>query len=495
MIGVTDLTLTAPDRPPPLSVKSRGSRTSSSTHVPNTVLRSVSTPIRIKPKGDLEPLLQGGLTVEPDEIESMTALSFAAGNSLSRSKGDVFSAAPSTNHNYHGDFVNKLQSTDDRRYGNCSTSMYRNSGDQALGPYQLDTSDLASESSYGTFADLVRKDRNPISTGTSLDRSIFGDESFDALESYIGSDDEDEDSFLESASKIGEEETQTQYLFAVQVPRPQSAIEDPVPSVSKHCTAAKVPRKLQASGLSSQAVNFHRALPLRSYESEAIMFPTAGAQAYSGRNRSKSVSSVVASRRPATEAMAVPRMTDSTETRNSLDEIEREFYERNSFYAKISEQVNQDSVSVSQCCSSASTLAAFPIPPMNNPVGQLPMLVSRAISSPRSLRTTASQHPLASVSLEDTYRAIITVAMEGVLQRTRVRGEGLRTVDWNMLTSFERAWREMNRFLLETIYGRNDVVLDEVDVTYIDRISQELRNESNSFESNVWVRRIFDDNA
>lgn len=460
--------------------------------MPSSILRSVSTPIRTQPKGDLEPLPQRGSTVKTGGTEALDLLSFTAVKGSCRSTGDVFGAAHSTNQSHHNSFIDRLQSTEDRRYGTPGKYMYRDSGGHALGPYQLDASDIASESSYGTFTSLVRKNKNQASTGVSFDGGIIGDESFDALESYIGSEDEGEGSILESASNISEEEGPTQYQFAAQVPPSQPVIAGPVPRCSERRAAAEARRKTQAPGLSAQAVNFHRPLPLRSYESEATMFPTAGAQANSGHNRSKSVTSIIASRRPATETMALTSLTGSTQARNSLDDIEREFYERNNSHTKISEQVDRDVASVSQRSSSASTLAAFPIPPMNNPVGELPMLVSRAASSPQSLRTTPSQHPVASASLEDTYRAIVKYSMAGVLQRTRVRGEGLRAVDWDKLTSFERAWREMNKLLLETIYGRNDVILDETDVTYIDCIARELRNESSNLETTDWVRRMFE---
>lgn len=449
--------------------------------MPSSTLRSVSMPIRTKPKDEMKPVPQRNSTVKVGDTEALALPSFTAAKDSCRSTGDVFGTAHSTNQGHHDPFTDSLQSSEDRRQGTPGEYMYKNTGGHGLGPYQLNASDIASESSYGTFTSIVRKNMDRISTSTS----------FDALESYVGTEDEDEGSILEPISNISEEESPMQYQFAAQIPPSQPVIVGPVPRSSECRSAAKALRKSQAPGLSSQGLNFHRPLPLRSYESEATMFPTAGAQANSGHNRSKSVTSTIASRRPATGIMALPSLAGSIQTRNSLNDIEREFYERNNSHTKISEQVDRDVTSVLQRSSSVSTLSAFPIPPMDNPVGELPMLVSRAASSPQSLRTTSSLHPVAFASPEDTYRAIIKVNMVAVLQRTRVRGEGLQAVDWDKLTSFERAWREMNELLLVTIYGRNDVILDETDVTYIDCIARELRNDSGDVESSDWVRHMF----
>lgn len=439
----------------------------------------------------MKPVPQRNSTVKVGDTEALALPSFTTAKDSCRSTGDVFATAQSTNQAYHNPFTDKLQSSEDRCQGTPRKYMYKNAGGHGLGPYQFDASEIASEPSYGTFTSTVRNNKDRTSTSTSFNGGVLGDDSFDALESYVGTEDEDEGSILESVSNISEEEAPIQYQFAAQIPPSQPVIAGPVPRSSERRSAAEARRKSQAPGLSSQGLNFHRPLPLRSYESEATMFPTAGAQANSYHNRSKSVTSIIASRRPATGTMALPSLAGSIQTHNSLDDIEREFYEKNNSHTKISEQVGRNVTSVLQRSSSASTLSAFPIPPMNNPVGELPMLVSRAASSPQSLRTTSSQHRVAFASLEDTYRAIIKVNMVAVLQRTRLRGEGLQAVDWDKLTSFERAWRELNELLLVTIYGRNDVILDETDVAYIDCIARELRNDSNGVESTDWVRHMF----
>lgn len=453
-----------------------------------SILRSVSTPIHTQPKGHLEILSQKDRTDKADHAETLGVPSFTAARGSCRSTGDVFAAARDNDQTNRNLFTAKLRSSEDRRYGTPGRYMHRDSDSQELGSYQLDASDLASESSYGTFTSFKRKSKSRAITGMPCDGGVVGDESFDALEPYIGSDDDEEGSVLESESDFHGDEAPTQYQFAVQ---PQLIMAGPLPGPSQRREAAEARRKTRAPCLSAQAVNFHRPLPLRSYEIEATMFPTAGAQATSGHKRSKSVTSVIASRRSTTEPTAAPYVPDSFQARNSLEGIKQEFYEGNNSYIKISEQVNREATTVSQRSSSASTLAAFPIPPMDNPVGRLPMLVSRAVSSPQSIRTSTSQHPVASASLDDTYRAIVKVAMDAVLQRTRKQGKRLPSVDLDSLTSFERAWREMNAVLLTTIYGRTDAVLSKDDIDYIDRIAEVLRSESAGVESTDWVRHMF----
>ena len=490
----------APDRPAPLSVRSKASQASSGTPMSNTVLRSVSTPIRASPQKGYEILARPRSNVPSCSAEALSLVSSSASNKGSRkSTNDVFDAAykddPSRNR-----FTDRLNGSEDRRHG--TNERYENGvadGNISLGPYQLDTSDIASESSYGTFSSIVRKGKDRTSSRLSYDGGVIGDDSFDALESYIGTEDEDNGSLLESASIASEQEVQTQYQFAVQAPSPPPVITAPVPTPSQRHAAAESRRLSQVDSHGSPAVNFHRPLPLRSYESEATMFPTAGAQANSGRNRAKSVTSMIASRRPGMVPHHMPHQLSpapgSGRTYNTSVRNKKQEYESDDSYTKMSEQIVRHMTSLSQRSSSASTLAAFPIPPMENPVGELPMLVSRATSSPQALRMTSSQHPVSAASIEDTYRAIVKVNLSAQLQRTRAKGERLQAVEWDKLTSFERAWREINDVLLVTIYGRADVVLDESDISYVDCVAKELRNASGGDPADNWIRRLFETDA
>lgn len=482
----------APDRPAPLSVKSRGSQIRHCTPTATSILRSVSTPICTQTRSNSEQVPQRDLKGKTHATKPSHLFPFATAESSSRSTGDVFSAAHTTEQLNRNPFTEKLQNSEDRQYGTTGRYVYRDSGGEVLGPYQLDASDVASESSYGTFTSPENIGKNQARTDAPCYGGIIRDESFDALESYIGSEDEEQGSVLDSVPDIIEENMATEYQSTSQVPSSQPSMAGPVPRESQRHAAAEAHRKTQAPNLTAQAFKFHHPLPLRSYESEAIKLSNAGVQACSGHNRSKSVSSVIASRRSTTEPIAAPHVPDFAKVRNSPEDIEQGFYERSNPYAKISEQVDTQAASRSQHSSSASTLAAFPIPPMDNPVGQLPMLISRAISSPQSLHTAISQQSAVSASVDDTYRAIVKVAMDAVLHRTRKQGKGLSIIDWDGLTSFERAWREMNAVLLIAIYGRKDVVLTEADIDYIDRVAEVLRNESGNVDSKDWVRRMFE---
>jgi hypothetical protein len=125
----------------------------------------------------------------------------------------------------------------------------------------------------------------------------------------------------------------------------------------------------------------------------------------------------------------------------------------------------------------ATTLLDFPIPPMQNPVGALPMIVSRA----------TTPHPVA--SLVEACRAITFHAnhIRNLLEQTRTRGEHLPLTNLDTVTAFERAWRELNEELLISIYGNCDVELEVDDVRYVDCIAKELRESPEAH----WVLELF----
>ena len=427
------------------------------------------------------------------ESETQPLVSPSINKDSVRSVGDIFGTVQGHENAHTNSFTDRLNSSEDRRHGTSEQYIYNSDDHNHRGHYQLDASDVASESSCGTFSSLIRKNNTRGSIGSAYNGDIIRENSFDALESYVGTEDEDQCSLLESVSTTSEHQTQTQYQFAVQPPAPQPVITGPAPTPLQRRATAEARRKSQAPDENSPAINFHRPLPLRSYESEATIFPIAGTQVYPSRTRARSVTSIAASSRHATETMSLPPLPCSSQIRSSPIGSCPSGFDRDNSHTKISERVDQYVGSISHRSSSASTLAAFPIPPMNNPVGELPMLVSRVASSTQALQTTSSQRPLSSVSLDDTYRAITKVNIIALLQRTRARGEGLQNIEWDKLSSFERAWREMNDILLVTVYGRKDVVLDETDVAYIDCIARELRSGSNEDISPNWIRRIFED--
>jgi hypothetical protein len=468
----------APDRPAPLSVRSRSSLASYSKVAPKTISRSISTPIRSTTREELLALPRtNGQSLS--DIENMVMESH-------RNYSDIFDCAPDLVHNQGVLFTDILKG-EDRCHGTLGD------GKHHIGPFQLDASDVASESSY-TSSSVVRNHGSYAKTRLDVDDDIMRKESFDALESYVSTDDEYRDEFideginersqLESASSSDNGYASMRYQFVAHATAIRQGIEKMMSAPPKSGKSLETGQKLRDFGMSSAAINFRRPLPLRSYESEAAMYPIASYQAASTRNRSQSVTSVVNSARHATEAMQHPKLPAITDVQ--FNDNESSFDSRINSYIKISEQLDRCMTPVSQRTSGVGTLSEFPIPPMDNPVGELPMLVSRAVASPQdpSLRHTASQSPP-----DDTYRAITRFNMSSTLGRSRARGETLQVVEWEQLPSFERAWRDKNQVLLVTIYGRKDIVLEKSDIDFVDCISNELHNDGNVPAD--WVRRIF----
>lgn len=150
----------------------------------------------------------------------------------------------------------------------------------------------------------------------------------------------------------------------------------------------------------------------------------------------------------------------------------------------VSDDVEEDGTeSLSGRHSVASTIAAFPIPPMENRVGELAMTVSRAVS-PREFSETSN-------SIREAYRAATKAHITELLQRTRSRGAHVQTVEWNNLTAFEKTWREVNEQLLVSIYGKRDVSLTEADAEYVDAIARGIREGEGSGSLNEWLRGTF----
>jgi hypothetical protein len=135
-------------------------------------------------------------------------------------------------------------------------------------------------------------------------------------------------------------------------------------------------------------------------------------------------------------------------------------------------------------------LASFPIPPMANPVGNLPMLVSRTTLSSASTALSSARCPSAArLTLSDASAAPVNALFEAsrsarasrsvtrnILAQTRARGEMLPVIEWHSISPFERSWREQNEELLVAIYGRQDTWLSSADVAYVDCIEKEIRS-------------------
>jgi hypothetical protein len=92
-------------------------------------------------------------------------------------------------------------------------------------------------------------------------------------------------------------------------------------------------------------------------------------------------------------------------------------------------------------------------------------------------------------ALATAYRTVAAdiARLRDLLGQTRARGETLESVDWQTLSPFERAWREVNEDLLISIYGRQDTELTALDVEYVDLIARELRESASA----RWVHEVF----
>lgn len=128
----------------------------------------------------------------------------------------------------------------------------------------------------------------------------------------------------------------------------------------------------------------------------------------------------------------------------------------------------------------ARTLDAFPVPPTQNPVGELALSVAHATSL--TYLVVPSRH------MAESYRAIAREHIIALLQRTRGRGSQLEIVDWEALSIFEQAWREVNKPLIRAIYGRVDIVLDDDDVEHVQALSKELGDDNVEKD---WVWNVF----
>ncbi|KAJ4991013.1 hypothetical protein SVAN01_03584 [Stagonosporopsis vannaccii] len=484
----------SPDRPAPLSVKSRSSQISSSTPMRRETSRSVSTPVRMRTKEDPTPLPEKPL----DPLAGSTrTLHFSHASATAEYSGNIFGdlqCKPTINANL---FTAQLDHNGDRRHGDPKKYTQNEFANlPQLGQCQLDASDVTSSSSCETCCSIIRKGQECASESATYEGGIIGDDTFDSLAPYVAAEDEDEDecSSLESAKTNNSEERQTLCYFAPEAPlsRSKTVAPGPGPTSSKRRAASRSHCKSQGRSLNSPMVSFHQSLPLRNYESEVTMVLAADAKAYSGRNKTKSVTSIINSTQGTTKTMQYPPLSALSRVHSGIHHTEQKISHRDSSNNKISEHIDQHLTLPSRSLSDASTLASFPIPPMGNPVGELPMLVSRATTSSSALQSASSQRLAGVASLEEMYRAITKVNMTAVLQRTRARGEQLQLVNWDDLSSFEQAWRKVNEVLLVTIYGRQDVFLDASDVSYIDCVARELRKAPNDADPMTWVCRMFE---
>ncbi|KAH7086009.1 hypothetical protein BKA63DRAFT_30819 [Paraphoma chrysanthemicola] len=333
-------------------------------------------------------------------------------------------------------------------------------------------------------------------------------------------------SSLETASNESFHGSQTLYSYSPVTPasptsEPQATIQDARQPADIHARLRiRVPSPL------TNAPRFHRPLPLRNYESEAHLYPTSQAQGMSDHNRAISAGSMLHNSRPSSsssrdarrrplpmqlanihvppsltrDAQHISPAQPHTAIRHShsfsADESTGiEESAENERPVEAEDQDDRSSTSTyetyqSTSLSEALTLADFPIPPMQNPVGQLPMTTIRVLTRlDAAVNTGDINTSSTTAALATAYRTVAAdiARLRDLLGQTRARGETLESVDWQTLSPFERAWREVNEDLLISIYGRQDTELTALDVEYVDLIARELRESASA----RWVHEVF----
>lgn len=433
---------------------------------------------------------------------------------------DVFDHASASSHTKGTPFTDRLESGD-RRYGGLT------SGKHPVGPYQLDASDAASMYSNDTIRDTPRRNNDRAGGGVDTEGSIMEVAPFEMLEAYSGTDNEwadenaDKRLLLETASvsEAGRSPTKYQYglfpkitersppkkvRFASPVITGRSPVKESIPTSPKRRDGPQIterskvqeaesasPKRKIASGVDPLSRNFklnvsgislQQQRPLRRYESEANLSSNAAFQATSGHVRVESVAGTVDSIGQAPDVQH-PHLSSDYKTKAKDDE--EIYYGSISCRSRIPEPVSRGMISTRQHVTNGPPLSQFPIPPMSNPVGELPMLLSRATEVPRNEEQTTSQYIVQDASIAKAEENITTT-----VKRTQARGKQLPIIEWECIPRFEQVWRNKNQRLLVTIFGRKDTKLEIDDYNYIEWIAQQLRNDKNVPAD--WVRKLLE---
>lgn len=382
-----------------------------------------------------------------------------------------------------------------RRYAStCHQHQY------AQGPYALSPSDAGDESDGFESASIVEDTCSEVDVE---DGATFRDDESD-LHTYTGSDGT---SILYPPSLADTETGRGDYTYDNAPVPSQAALSE----IAAKRGARQARKKISGPAPATFVSNFHRPLPLRSYESEAHLFPTTGAQGGSTHNRAQSAGSLIRGNRPVSLAIdstppTVPQQSVQLPVRSSSvrtntiplpaqPESLRDHSRLSSGHSRLSSRIDEapefdihapnsvlDSSTgqrTTRGTSLALTLNDFPVAPMHNPVGALPMTVQHAIST--------AANPVASLLDACTIVTAQAARIKALLEQTRDRGESLPVANWERMSTFERSWRSDREELLIAIYGRHDTWLGEEDVEYVDLIWMELRASPEA----AWVLDLF----
>jgi hypothetical protein len=424
---------------------------------PTTAYRSATTPVSSSPSFDaamLSPIAFPRSSLIEKEIAShpLIAASVERSQTFINQLGtdDVFGIVDNG-----GSRATSMPIAGGSAYGPNGARRYASAGheyDYAQGPYELSESDASSSNGEAESAHQENGD------------AIHDDEA-DTLHTYVGSD---TSSILETASVDGAEETQVRYSYA-------SASPAPVPDVAaaqRPTTRTSRPVRKRIAG--PALATYSRALPMRSYESQANLSSTSGAQGGSSHNRTQSVGSLVRSHRPMSLAIAataspqvqhLPVRSSSLRT-NTIPLVPRsEVVAEPSRLSPHVEETGGDDIEA-----------------VGGSQGPSPMALNGATSA-----DAQPSHTL--VALHQAISAINAHAahLKGLLEVTRACADDAHSADWVAMTSFERSWRADREELLVAIYGRMDVPLTDEEVEHIDLVWMELRSSGVT----TWVLDLF----
>lgn len=418
-----------PDRPAPLDIKPRGP---DSAGPPTALLRSASTPVRSQqsPRFACSPqVLRGRTTVGSrstlEEEEDETA---PPRESSVEADGAVFGLLnePPTRRS-------NLFATNDIRHGSSN-------GESAatVGPYELEAHELTESESNSPLA----------LSPSSMAHSDPPAEQNRGTNSQISQD--------RTMNSEQHSHRPTQNTLANPRSRPFALNPVVAPTRSQRRNTAQARRTTRLPN-SSPAHGFHRPLPLRSYESEVFLYPTARA-ANAAHTRANSLN------------LSPRRARHSLPAAGDVAEMTRRIGPSNlrvclSSLAPVPARASSPPLSPSRSTTTSQdsvSLSQFPAPPRDD-----------------------------ALALAHSYCVTVSNYLRHLLSQTRARGAQLPRVAKGSVSPFELAWRQVNGELLTAIYGRTDVVLTQADVRLVEKIAKELREGVGRIAGYGWVGEVF----
>lgn len=140
-------------------------------------------------------------------------------------------------------------------------------------------------------------------------------------------------------------------------------------------------------------------------------------------------------------------------------------------------------------------IAEFSAPSVDEPANRTSIsgMLNKFPTPPAQSAVVNSAENIAPISLvaKACRTSTMTPAtLRELLEKTRAHGVTFPVMDWASMSAPERSWRENNGMLLVSIYGRQDTELSDEDVAYVDSIAKQLATEEGK-----WLFDIFTDEA